>query len=119
MGTWTALPYGAPGEGFDAEDLVAHIARSGRDYIINGGANCVLEQHTKPNSLDVWLRKGYTTRKGTRQSVKEVRRDLVATGLFVERNQLRCPDSGRLCKGLQLTAKGKELAGRVVGGTAV
>lgn len=113
MGIWIALPYGASGEGFGAEELVAHIARSGRDYIIIGGVNCVLEQHTKPNSLDVWLRQGHTARKGTRQSVKEVRRDLVATGLFVERDGLRCPDSGRLCEGLQLTAKGKELAGRL------
>ena len=113
MRMWIALPYGAPGEGFDAEDLVAHIARSGRDYIINGGVNCVLDEHPKPHSFDVWLRKGYTTRKGTRQSVVEVRRDLVATGLFVERGRLLCPDSGRLCKGLQLTAKGKELARRL------
>ncbi len=107
------MPYGVSGEGFYSEDLVAHIARSGRDYIINGGVNCVLDEHPKPNSLDLWLRNGYTTRKGTRQSVVEVRRDLVATGLFVERNRLLCPDSGRLCKGLQLTAKGKELAGRL------
>ena len=112
MGTWIGLPYGAAGEGFEAEELVAHIARSGRDYIIHGGINCVLDQHTKPNSLDVWLRKGYTIRKGTRQSVTEVRRDLVATGLFVERNRLLCPDSGWYCKGVQLTAKGKELASR-------
>jgi hypothetical protein len=115
LGTWIELPYGAPGDGFDADELVAHIARSGRDYIIMGGANCVLEKHPKPNSLDVWLRKGYTTRKGTRQSVVELRRDLVATGLFVEQSGLRCPDSGRACRGLQLTAKGKELAGRLGG----
>ncbi len=114
MGAWIRLPYGAAGEGFEAEQLVAHIARSGRDYIVNGGMNCVLDQHTKPNSLDVWLREGYTIRKGTRHAVVEVRRDLVATGLFVERDRLLCPDSGRHCKGLQLTAKGKDLARRLV-----
>ena len=36
MSTWIGLPYGAKGEGFDAQDLVKHIAMSGRDYIIQG-----------------------------------------------------------------------------------
>ena len=69
--------------------------------IVQGQQNCTHESHTKPNSLDVWLRRNYTARQDTKQAVNQVVEALVATGRF-EIAYVRCPDSGRRCKGLRL-----------------
>ena len=114
VGTWINLPYGGKDAGFDAKDLVAHVAKSGCDYIIQGRVACVLAGHPKPSSLDVWLRRNYTDRKDMKQAVNQVVPDLVATGLFDETEKPRCPDSGRGCKGLRLTTAGRELAGQSI-----
>lgn len=95
------LPHGGPGTGFPVSALVAHIERSGRNYIIQGQQNCTLKEHTKPHCLDVWLREGYAARRDTRQAVNQVVDDLVATGLFKVTYE-PCPDSGRTCKALRL-----------------
>ena len=115
MGTWIRLPQGGKDAGFYAQDLVAHVASMGRDYIIQGQSNCGLAEHRKPSSLDVWLRQGYTRRKDTKQAANEIVDDLVATGLFVIEQDLTCPDTGRGCKGLRLTAAGRELASQSAG----
>ena len=101
MDTFIELPYGGPGVGFYVSELVNHIRSTGRDYIIQGQQNCTLENHTKPHSLDVWLRKRFTNRKDTKQAVNQVIQALIATGRF-EIVYLPCPDSGRRCKGLRL-----------------
>jgi hypothetical protein len=101
MDTFIELPYGGPGARFCVSELVDHIRSTERDYIIQGQQNCILENHTKPHSLDVWLRKGFTNRKDTKQAVNQVVEALTATGWF-EIARLPCPDSGRLCKGLRL-----------------
>lgn len=101
MDTFIELPYGGPGAGFYVSELIGHIRSTGRDYIIQGQQQCTLENHTKPHSLDVWLRKGFTNRKDTKQAVNQVLKALIATGRF-EIAYLPCPDSGRLCKGLRL-----------------
>jgi hypothetical protein len=98
-----ALPHGGPGAGFPLSALVAHIRSTGRDYIIQGQQNCTLQEHTKPSSLDAWLRQNYTGREDTRQAVNRVVKALVATGYF-EVDRLPCPDSGRRCKGLRLVS---------------
>lgn len=95
------LPHGGPGAGFRLSELIAYVQSTGRGYIIQGQQNCLLVEHTKPNSLDVWLRKNYTSRQDTRQAVNQVFEALVATGYF-ERDDLPCPDSGRKCKALKL-----------------
>ncbi len=95
------LPHGGPGAGFPVADLIAHIRSTERDYIIQGQQNCTLESHSKPHSLDVWLRKQFTSHKDTKQAVNQVARALVATGLF-EVAYLPCPDSRRVCKALRL-----------------
>ena len=95
------LPHGGPGAGFRVSALEDHVRRSGRDTIIQGQQNCTLENHTKLNSLDVWLRRHYTARKNTKQAVNQVVEVLVATGRF-EIAYVPCPDSGRRCKGLRL-----------------
>ncbi|MDA8245937.1 hypothetical protein [Acidithiobacillus sp.] len=94
------LPYGG-GSQFDEKDLILHIRTSGRDYIITGGCNCVLKDHTKPHSLDFWLR-SKTRNNGVRQTCQELIDDLVATGLFVKEHGLMCPDSRRPCSGVRL-----------------
>ncbi len=95
------LPHGGAGTVFPVSELIVHIQRSGRDYIIQGQQNCALADHTKPHSLDVWLRQNFTERKDSRQAVNQVVKALVATGHF-EVARLLCPDSGRMCKGLRL-----------------
>jgi hypothetical protein len=101
MDTSIELPYGGSEAGFYVSELIDHIRSTGRDYIIQGQQNCTLENHTKPHSLDVWLREGFTNRKDTKQAVNQVVEALIATGRF-EIARLPCPDSGRLCKGLRL-----------------
>lgn len=96
------LPYGAPGEAFDSDDLVAHILRSGRTYIIRGQVACVRAQHPKPHSLDCWLRDNFTRRHDVKQAVNAMIDDLVATGQFQE-GRFPCPDSHLRCKGVRLT----------------
>lgn len=96
------LPYGAPGETFDSDDLVAHILSSGRDYIIQGQVACVRAHHPKPHSLDCWLRDNSTRRHDVKQAVNAVIEDLIATGQFQE-GIFHCPDSGRYCQGIRLT----------------
>lgn len=95
------LPYGGPGAKFYVNDLTDHIIGRGRDYIIQGQVHCRLADHPKPQSLDVWLRQNFTNRKDVAQAVNKVIDELVSTGLFAE-EELTCPDSGDLCKGIKL-----------------
>ena len=97
-----SLPYGGRNAQFNEQDLISHINNSERDYIIQGQQQCSLANHTKPSSLDYWLRVSYAANSDTKQAVNEVVEQLVATGLFEEVDNLRCPDSGRLCKGIRL-----------------
>jgi hypothetical protein len=94
------LPYG--NNSFDSNNLIEHIRQSGRNYIIQGQQACNLDDHTKPRCLDYWLRTNYSQRPDTKQAVNEVIEQLVETGDFVEGRYI-CPDSGSMCKGLQLT----------------
>ena len=103
MDQFIELPHGGPGAGFPVSTLIDHIRSTGGDYIVQGQQNCILEEHTKPHSLDVWLRRNYTERKDTRQAVNQVVKALVATGYF-EVARLPCPDSGRRCKALRLVS---------------
>jgi DNA-3-methyladenine glycosylase I len=102
MDTLIKLPYGGPGAGFYVSELIDHIRSTGRNYIIQGQQQCTLENHTKPRSLDVWLRRGFTDRKNVKQAVNEVVDDLVETGWFRVEYGLVCPDTGYLSKGLRL-----------------
>ena len=98
------LPHGGPGAQFDEHELVAYIKKTGRDYIIQGQQQCSLRDHTKPNSLDYWLRKNFASCSDTKQAVNVVIEKLVKTGLFEIGKKLRCPDSHRKCKGIRLKA---------------
>ena len=94
------LPYGTP---FDEAVLVAHIRASGRDYIIQGQQANSFANHTKPHSLDYWLRQNYATNRDTKQAENSVLAALAATGLFIIVARLPCPDKiGSRCKGIRL-----------------
>ena len=86
---------------FDEQHLVQHIRKSGRNYIIQGQTACTRANHPKPDSLDYWLRQ-FADNPDTKQADNNVIAQLVATGLFQKKNNLRCPNSSRLCKGLVL-----------------
>jgi hypothetical protein len=92
------LPYGGQ---FDERELVTHIRASGRDYIIQGQQAVAKANHTKPHSLDYWLRQ-FAHNPDTKQAETSVIKALVETGLFVSAERLRCPDSGKYCRGLKL-----------------
>ena len=92
------------GNSFDALDLVTHIRKSGRTYIVQGQQNHSLSKHTKPHALDVWLRTNYAVNRDTKQADNSVIRQLVGTGLFRE-GRFPCPDSGRLSKGIELVSE--------------
>ena len=103
------LPRGEAGAGFNAADLKKHLLENGRGYIITGSCFCALSAHRKPNSLDYWLRKRVRY-SDTMQAEVSVVDALVATGMF-RCGRFICPDSGRLCAGIELAGEG----GRAVG----
>ena len=84
---------------FEEEDLIDYIRQCGRNFIIQGQRVCSRKDHHKPSSLDFWLRQ-FCKNPNTKQADNNVMAKLVATGLFVESNNLICPDSGNMCKGL-------------------
>ena len=71
MDTFIKLPYGEPGSGFHVSELISHVRSTGLDYIIQGQQHCGLDEHTKPQSLGVWLREGFTTGRNTAQARRE------------------------------------------------
>ena len=103
------LPYGGQ---FDELGLVKYIRASQRDYVIQGQQAVAKANHTKPQSLDYWLRQ-FAHDPDTKQAEASVIKALVATGLFVFVERLQCPDSGKYCQGLKLVtdAEGNELVG--------
>ena len=81
--------------------LVAYIHSSGRDYIIQGQQGAARANHSKPPSLDYWLRQ-FGVNPDTKQAENDVIDALVATGLFAIVANLMCPDTGEPCKGIRL-----------------
>ena len=109
--TWISLPHGGPGARFDVVDLHDYMAKRGIDYIVQGHCKCTLADHSKPNSLDYWLRERYAKYPDTMQAISSVIDDLVGTGLF-DPGKFTCPDSGQRCKGIALSVQiGEHLLG--------
>ena len=89
------------GSEFDEMELVTHIRNAGRRYIIVGQQIVTLDNHTKPSSLDYWLRQ-FTNYPDTKQADKILLDQLIETRLFEINEHLQCPDTDRMCKGIQL-----------------
>lgn len=99
------LKYG--NKSFNSDDLKKHIQRMGKNYIIQGQTHCSRAKHRKPNSLDYWLRdNNHRRNRNTKQADNKVIEDLVNTGGF-EEGKFRCPDSGRMCKGIKIVQRCK------------
>ena len=92
------LPYGGK---FEESDLVEHIKATRQGYIIQGQQAVSKANHSKPQSLDYWLRQ-FADNPDTKQGENSVIEALAGTGYFKVENHLFCPDSGRKCKGLRL-----------------
>ena len=97
------LPHGGPGASFDMSDLIDHIRRSGRGYIIQAQQNVSFDKHPKPRSLDMWLRGKFARNRNTKQATNDVISQLTDTGYF-KAGYFICPDSGRLCKGIKIVS---------------
>ena len=86
----------------DVLALIAYINGTGRNYIIQGQQNSTRANHTKPDSLDFWIRSHGADKEDTKQADKAVLDALLKTNLFVIDDALICPTSGKRCKGLRL-----------------
>jgi hypothetical protein len=70
--------------------------------MIVGAQNHSYRSHTKPESLDYWLRSlVIVQQRDTRQVCKSVLNEIVASGYF-ELGKRRCPVSNVKCKALIL-----------------
>lgn len=95
------LPFDeAPGY-FSYTELVDFMRGQQLPFMIIGGDNKSFDEHGKPHSLDYWLR-ARSSRPDVRQSTTKLVNDLLATGLFVSRNDV-CPASGKVCNSVGLT----------------
>jgi hypothetical protein len=95
------LPHGGRGNIFDEQELVKHVREELRsNYIVQGQQNVSLAEHTKPHSLDYWLRQ-FAECPDTKQAVNSVCDALVATGLFKTADKPD-PVTGRRVKALCL-----------------
>ena len=93
------LPYG--NNAFNSDDLKEYIRQTHEHYIIQGQQHKKRADHSKPHSLDCWLRDNYARNPDTTQAVTEVIAALVNTGEF-EKGRFYCPVSGKQCKGIRL-----------------
>ena len=73
-----------------------------RKAIIQGQQQEKFSYHTKPRSLDYWLRERFPTKQNDKMAVNAIADALVRTGRFeIIRGQV-CPDTGMRCKALRL-----------------
>lgn len=87
---------------FNLALVIRKLITTGKPYIIQGQQQVSFENHTKPNSLDYFIRSEIAKSKDTAQATNDVINQICATGLFKINNALVCPDSGKKCKGIEL-----------------
>ncbi|MBU3680434.1 MAG: hypothetical protein FGM16_00675 [Flavobacterium sp.] len=94
------LPY-ANNTKIPVEDLITHFRENNLKYMIVGSKQVTLQNHPKPNSLDVWLRKhsNVINYKDTCQSVTKVITQIIKHQSFSQ-GLRKCPSSNRMCKAL-------------------
>lgn len=82
-------------------DLIAHFRKNNLSYMIIGSTQVTLQNHPKPNSLDVWFRNHKKAKKysDTCQSVTKVITQIIKHQSFSQ-GLRKCPKSKRLCKAL-------------------
>ncbi len=86
---------------FTTSDLIHYIRHTLlTDHIIQGHQKFSYADHTKPKSLDRWVR-DKSTQPDTMQATNDLIETLVRTGQF-EEGKFVCPDSGEKCKGIKI-----------------
>jgi hypothetical protein len=82
-------------------ELIQYFQDNKLNYIIIGSTKVTLQNHPKPNSLDVWLRTlpNVIRYKDTCQSVNNVVSQLIKHESF-SLGLRKCPKSNRMCKAL-------------------
>ncbi len=94
------------GRQFNLSLLIHYMIRSRRTYLIVGAQRVVLTNHTKPESLDYWIRENVAERSDVMQATTKVVEQSCETGLFVETRK-RCPVAGHICKAIELKTSTK------------
>lgn len=87
---------------FNLSRLIRHLIDVHRTYIITGQQHVVFAQHTKDLSLDYWIRSVVAQNVDTAQATNNVTEQICATGLFRQSENLNCPNTGKLCAGIEL-----------------
>lgn len=88
---------------FEITDLLNELKKRKTDFIIIGAMKATLKNHTKPHSLDYWLRElSFVTQNNTMQATKEVQNSIVNTGRFYLEKR-RCPVTSNYCNALVKT----------------
>lgn len=80
--------------------------------IVIGQQKVSVVKHSKPGSLDYWLRKFGTPPNTKQADTKFVEDLLMMNKRFIQRTKIINPNTGRSCKGIELTHKGRDLAGK-------
>lgn len=91
------------GGSFGVEALASKISELGGAMVL-GAVKASLKEHTKPNSLDYWVRTNGAFHKDQMQAETRLIDQLIATGRF-DRIHMSCPSTGQRCMGLRLANK--------------
>ena len=83
------------------QDLIAHFRKNNLNFMIIGSTQVAFQNHSKPNSLDIWLRShpNVNNYRDTCQSVNNVISQLIKHESF-SLGLRKCPKSKRICKAL-------------------
>jgi len=83
------------------EDLIKYFQNKNLSYLIIGSTQVTLQNHPKPDSLDVWFRNHPTINnyKNTCQSVNNVISQIIKHKSF-SLGLRKCPKTNRMCKAL-------------------
>lgn len=86
---------------FLVSELINHFKKEKINYKIIGATLVTLSKHSKPKSLDVWLRKHKNVigHEDTCQAVSSVITKLISLNQF-SKGIRKCPTSNRMCKAL-------------------
>lgn len=87
---------------FDINLLIDYFKSNKIQYIIIGGQHVKLSRHTKPKSLDYWLRENVARNKDTCQISKKFIEGLCNTGRFKVKENCICPGTGQRCRAIVL-----------------
>ncbi len=98
---WIRLPHGGSEAGFYVQRVADAVAAMPGREIVLGAVNGVLST-VKPHSLDYLLRTRYAKNPDTKQVVRSLVDNMVATGLF-ERSTMADPETGKEVGSLRLT----------------